>query len=60
MVGPGKRLFGDGTTPGALRLVDTKVSSTGVVIHRFERAGRLEYGSFEVDLAGSSSELWSR
>ncbi len=60
MVGPGKRLFGDGTVPGALRLVDTKISSTGVVIHRYERAGRLEYGSFEVDVAGSSSELWNR
>lgn len=60
MVGSGKRLFGDGTIPGALRLMDTKVSSTGVVIHRYERAGRFEYGSFEVDLAGSTSELWSR
>ncbi len=59
MVGPGKRLFGDGATPGALRLLDTKVSSTGVLIHRYERAGKLEYGSFEVDVAGSSSELWS-
>lgn len=59
IVGLGKRLFGDGTIPGALRLADTKVSSTGVVIHRYERAGKLEYGSFEVDVAGSSSELWS-
>jgi dihydrofolate reductase len=59
VVGPGKRLFADGTIPGALRLVDTKVSSTGVAIHRYERAGTLEYGSFEVDVAGSSSELWS-
>ncbi len=46
MVGPGKRLFGDGTIPGALRLVDSKVSSTGVVIYRYERTGALEYGSF--------------
>ncbi len=59
MVGPGKRLFDDGTIPGALRLVDTKMSSTGVVIHRYDRAGKLEYGSFEVDLAGSSSQLWN-
>jgi len=59
MVGPGKRLFGDVTIPRALRLADTKVSSTGVVIHRYERAGKLEYGSFEVDVAGSSSQLWS-
>jgi len=59
VVGPGKRLFGNGTIPEALRLVDTKVSSTGVVIHRYARAGKLEYGSFEVDVAGSSSQLWS-
>jgi dihydrofolate reductase len=59
VVGPGKRLFADGTIPGALRLVDTKVSSTGVVVNRYESAGKLEHGSFEVDVAGSSSELWS-
>lgn len=59
VVGPGKRLFGDGTIPAALRLVDTKMASTGVVIQRYERAGKLEYGSFEVDAAGASSELWS-
>ena len=59
VVGPGKRLFGNGTIPEALRLVESKVSSTGVVIHRYERAGKLEYGSFEVDVAGSSSQLWS-
>ena len=60
MIGSGKRLFGDGTIPGALRLVDTKVSTTGVVIQRYERAGKLEYGSFEVDVAGSSRQLWDR
>jgi dihydrofolate reductase len=59
-VGGGKRLFGNGTVPGALHLIKTDVSSTGVVIHRYERAGRLQYGSFEVDVAGSTSELWTR
>jgi dihydrofolate reductase len=59
VVGSGKRLFGDGAVPGALRLLETKVSTTGVAIHHYERAGKLEYGSFEVDVAGSSSELWS-
>jgi len=58
MVGSGKRLFGDGTIPGAFRLVDTKASSTGVVIHRYERAGRLESGTFEVDERGRASALW--
>jgi dihydrofolate reductase len=60
VVGSGKRLFGDGTIPGALRLVGTDVSTTGVAIHRYERAGPLAYGSFEVDVAGSSSELWEQ
>ena len=60
IVGSGKRLFAAGTLPGAFRLVDAQVSSTGVAIHRYERAGRLEPGSFEVDVAGSSSELWNR
>jgi dihydrofolate reductase len=60
ILGPGKRLFGDGTTPRAFQLVDTKVSSTGVAIHRYVRAGAVEYGSFEVDAAGSTEELWKR
>jgi dihydrofolate reductase len=60
VVGSGKRLFAEGTVPGALRLVDTRASSTGVAIQRYVRAGRLEYGSFEVDAAGSSSQLWDR
>ncbi len=57
-VGAGKRLFGDGAVPGAFKLVDTKVSSTGVVIHRYERAGKLEHGYFAVDERGSTAALW--
>ena len=49
LLGSGKRLFGDGTMPTGLRLVDTKTSSTGVVIHSYERAGKLEYGSFALE-----------
>jgi len=58
MVGPGKRLFGDGTVPGAFRLADTATSSTGVAIHRYERAGKLEVGEFAVDERGRSAALW--
>jgi dihydrofolate reductase len=60
VLGAGKRLFGDGTMPRAFRLADSKVSSTGVAIHRYVRAGAVEYGSFEVDAAGSTEELWKR
>jgi dihydrofolate reductase len=49
VIGTGKRFFGDGTTPGALKLVDSKVSKTGVTINAYERAGDVDTGSFEFD-----------
>lgn len=45
-IGSGKRLFGDGTVPADLRLVRSSVSTTGVMIGRYEPAGELETGSF--------------
>ena len=49
VIGTGKRFFGDGTIPGALKLVDSKVSKTGVTINVYERAGDINPGSFEFD-----------
>ena len=49
VLGAGKRFFGDGAVPVALRLVDSRVSATGVTINRYERAGAVETGSFEFD-----------
>ena len=46
VVGPGKRLFGKGTVPGGLELVDAKTSSTGVVMATYRRAGDIPLGSF--------------
>jgi dihydrofolate reductase len=46
VIGSGKRLFADGTIPAGLRLVDNKVSTTGVVIGTFEPAGEIVTGSF--------------
>jgi len=46
VIGTGKRLFGDGTTSSGLRLVDSKVSSTGVVMGTWEPAGEIPIGSF--------------
>jgi dihydrofolate reductase len=46
VVGSGKRLFDDGTIPSTLRLVDSKVSTTGVVYGIYEPAGELVTGSF--------------
>jgi dihydrofolate reductase len=49
VVGSGKRLFADGTVPSALKLVDSKVSTTGVVIGTYAPAGKIITGSFALD-----------
>ena len=46
MIGSGKRLFAEGTLPGALKLVDSRVSTTGVLIATYEPAGEIVTGSF--------------
>jgi dihydrofolate reductase len=46
VIGSGKRLFADGTIPSALKLIDSKVSTTGVVIATYEPAGEIVTGSF--------------
>ena len=48
VLGTGKRLFGEGTTPLAFRLVETQQTATGAVLHVYERSGRLKYGEVEV------------
>jgi dihydrofolate reductase len=49
VIGSGKRLFSDGTVPSALKLVDSTVSSTGVVIGTYKPAGEIVTGSFALD-----------
>ena len=49
VIGSGKRLFSDGTIPSGLKLVDSKVSTTGVVIGTYEPAGEILTGSFALD-----------
>lgn len=48
VIGVGKRLFGEGTIPGSFRLVDAQQTTTGAVLHVYERAGGLKYGEVEV------------
>ena len=45
--------------PAALKLVDTKASSTGVAIQTYARAGAIPYGTFEVDVQGKAEALWT-
>ena len=48
-LGTGKRLFGDGTIPVALRLVANSVSKTGVTINTYARAGEIEIGEMDFE-----------
>jgi dihydrofolate reductase len=49
VLGTGKRLFASGTVPTRLKLSETRASSTGVVLHVYQSAGNLEYGSFQLE-----------
>jgi dihydrofolate reductase len=49
VIGSGKRLFGDGTIPTGLELVDSKTSTTGVVMGTYRSTGEIVTGSFALD-----------
>lgn len=45
-LGQGKRLFAEGTIPAAFKLVENKVSPSGVIFASYVRAGEVKTGSF--------------
>ena len=47
LLGKGKRLFGQNGPSRALKLVESRVSTTGVLIARYEPAGPVQTGTFE-------------
>ena len=49
VIGSGKRLFSEGTIPSGRGLVDSTLSTTGVVIGTYEPAGEIVTGSFALD-----------
>jgi dihydrofolate reductase len=46
VLGSGKRVFGDGTAPSAMRMVEHEVTAAGNVIATYVPAGAVEPGSF--------------
>jgi dihydrofolate reductase len=44
-LGGGKRLFADGTIPAAFKVTESIVTSTGVIVVNYERAGAITTGS---------------
>jgi dihydrofolate reductase len=59
VIGRGKRLFGEGTFPANLKLIDSKTSSTGVILATYVPAGELRTGSFALEHL-SEAELTRR
>ena len=49
VIGSGKRLFSEGTIPSGLKLLDSRVSTTGVMMGTYEPAGEIVTGSFALD-----------
>jgi dihydrofolate reductase len=49
VLGNGKKLFEKGAKPAAFKLVDNRVTTTGVVIARYQRAGDVVTGDYAMD-----------
>ncbi len=45
-LGPGKRLFADGTVPAAFELVECAPSPKGIIFANYRRSGEVQTGSF--------------
>ena len=44
-LGGGKRLFADGTIPAAFKVTESQVSSQGVIVVNYARAGAIPTGT---------------
>lgn len=58
ILGKGKRLFGENTPPGAMKLISSDVSSSGVIIATYEPAGKVQVGTIQIE--NSTSEELKR
>jgi dihydrofolate reductase len=55
VLGTGKRLFGEGAVPAAMRLTESRTTSAGTVIAVYAFAGRPSYGSFALEDQGAGT-----
>lgn len=56
ILGSGKRLFGDGTPPGAMRMIEHQITPGGNIIATYQPDGAVETGSFQAE-EPSAAEL---
>ena len=45
LLGKGKKLFDDNATPAAFRLVESRVTSSGVIMVNYQRSGKVKTGT---------------
>jgi dihydrofolate reductase len=60
VLGSGKRLFGEGTPPRSMRMVEHQFTPTGAVIAEYEPSGEVEPGSIDATGKASRAELERR
>ncbi len=64
VLGEGKRLFGEGTPPRSMHMVEHKVTAVGTVIAAYEPAGEVKTGSFATKEPSEAElkrrEQWAR
>ena len=64
LLGNGKKLFGDGSAPAALKLGDSRTSTTGVIMATYVPEGSVHTGSFALDEPSAAEiarrEKWKR
>jgi dihydrofolate reductase len=49
-LGPGKRLFAEGTIPVGFKLLESGISPSGVIVSTYLRAGEVKTGSFALEV----------
>lgn len=59
VLGKGKRLFGDGATPSALKLIKAQTFPTGVIVANYQPDGPIRIGDFQL-AEPSATELERR
>ena len=56
VLGSGKKLFADGSAPHSYALTHSRVSSNGLMIGRYERAGDIEIGDTALDQPSAAEQ----
>jgi dihydrofolate reductase len=54
VLGTGKRLFGDGTTPAGVEVTSSRVLSSGVIAATYRSGAKINYGTFAAETSSEA------